>query len=178
MHGEWQHSILGRFTHNGNFGWIGQWHYSAFNVFSWETANEPGDQYDLVFESRSGEEPSLVEISLALSIIANQAELASLVAKTLWNDFNGQTPDSGMWWHGQLNQVRETSGEHGQILTGPENVAPLMRFQGVAICNQCNGLKEPIGVLSFAAAFEEEHGVAILTDGNRILGSCYACDLL
>jgi hypothetical protein len=38
--------------------------------------------------------------------------------------------------------------------------------------------KKPIAELTFSAGFEPEHGVGILTDGNTILGTSYASDVL
>jgi hypothetical protein len=40
-----------------------------------------------------------------------------------------------------------------------------------------HGYEKPVVELSFHAAFEEEHGVGVLTDGNTILGTGYSVDV-
>ena len=43
--------------------------------------------------------------------------------------------------------------------------------------NEVDGYDKPIVELSFGAAFEEEHGVGILTDGAKIIGIGYSYDV-
>ena len=49
----------------------------------------------------------------------------------------------------------------------------VMRLSQIAIRKQIHGYERPVVEMSFAAAFEEEHGVGILTDGKTILGTGY-----
>jgi hypothetical protein len=51
-----------------------------------------------------------------------------------------------------------------------------MRFASITI-RRPDGRKRPLAELSFHAAFEEEHGVGILTDGRQVVGIGYLADV-
>ena len=48
-----------------------------------------------------------------------------------------------------------------------------MEFLRIVIHKEADGYKKPVAELTFAALFEEEHGVGVLTDGKEILGTGY-----
>jgi hypothetical protein len=52
-----------------------------------------------------------------------------------------------------------------------------MRLSSICVRPRVEGYDKPIVELRFAAAFEEEHGVGVLTDGGKILGTGYSVDV-
>ena len=98
----WKHPELGEFKHNGGFGWSRDCPLPAFSVFNWEADDaESPAKYELIFEGDSNEEPSAAAAEIGALVVANQSKLATLITHTLWEDFNGRGPESGMWWHGK-----------------------------------------------------------------------------
>ena len=57
------------------------------------------------------------------------------------------------------------------------DVPRLMQLTNISIAKPRRGQDKPLAELSFAAAFEEEHGVGILTDGKAIIGIGYSSDV-
>jgi hypothetical protein len=152
----------------------------AFNVFKWETGvNALAGKYDLVFWSENGEVPSPEAIALALLVVINQTKLATLVANALWEDINGHGPSSGMWWHGNLERIAKDFDHALHLpLSNPNDLQRGLRFHGVAIKKKSFERTAPIANLPFAAVFEEEHGVGVITNGNAIVGMSYSTDFL
>lgn len=179
MSGTWKHPELGTFKHDGEFGWEGQCDLPTFDAFKWEaTGNQPPGKYDLTFESESEDEPNPAAVALASRVIANQSKLPSLITKALWEDFNGQGPKSGMWWHGHLDQLAENfKWRDFPCPCGPDDLLAAMRFHGIAVPKEIYGGKVLMAKLAFGALFEYEHGVGILTDGRKVLGAGYSYDV-
>lgn len=83
-----------------------------------------------------------------------------------------------MWWHNHLDEVVGVVEDVG--LPAPakaDDLAALLLLQEIRIRRDVLDNEQPIAELSFAAAFEEEHGVGILTDGKNILGIGYSADV-
>ena len=108
----WSHPQLGAFEYDTDQdAWLRTHDLPAFNIFTWEVEeDEPDGKYEFLFRKPDGEEPSAAEVALALRVVTNQANLAPLVSRTLWEDFNGRGPKSGMWWNGDMQQVEENFG--------------------------------------------------------------------
>jgi hypothetical protein len=176
----WKHPQLGTFKLNDRRDcWLGACSLPAFNVFNWElqSAKAP-TEYDLVFDGTEDHKPSMGEVMIALRVIASQAHLPSMVASTLWEEFNGRGLKSGMWWYGGMDEVAKNFECGGRSTpTVLDDLLPVMRFNGVWVRESLYEYKNPIVELAFSALFEEEHGVGILTDGSTILGTGYACDV-
>ena len=110
---------------------------------------------------------------MAKKFIANQAALAGKVAEALWADFTGAGPKSGMYWHGDLDQVAQGM-ESGEPPTSAKDLYKLMNLSNVLIKKV---RKKYMAEMNFGAEFEEEHGVGILTDGDAITGIGYSVDV-
>lgn len=177
----WKHPELGTFNYDDECGrWIGTHDLPAFKIFKWKNkSTEPTGAYELAFESDDRKEPSAGAIALAATVISNHEKLASLITPTLWEEFNGHGSSSGMWWHGDMDEVAANFGYDDRPSPKcPDDLLPVMRFAGITIHEtvyECDG---PLAEFTFAAVFEEEHGVGILTDGNTIIGTGYANDAL
>lgn len=66
--------------------------------------------------------------------------------------------------------------EHVPQLKGADDVRALLQVESVAVRKDARGYPRPILDISFHAAFEEEHGVSVLSDGDTVLGSGYMLD--
>ncbi len=179
----WKHPQLGSFKFNsGRESWVGTCSLPAFTVFKykWEAfVPEPIPEHELTFRDTEGREPSASAVKLALRVIANQATLPSLITSALWAQFNGRGPKSEMWWYGDMHQIAEAfECDELPRPTGPDDLLRVMRSRELTIRESIYEYKKPIAELSFAAGFEPEHGVGILTDGSAILGTGYASDVL
>jgi hypothetical protein len=130
------------------------------------------------------EHPAGAAVALANAIIAHQEQLAGNVAAGLWNDFTGDGPDSGMYWHGDLSAVIQGMESAFDLIppTGVQDVARLLGLDAVRIRPSPRGGKtrgqDPLAELQFIAAFEDEHGLGVLTtDGRTVAGFGYAGDV-
>jgi hypothetical protein len=136
----------------------------------------PGGKYELEFEADDKKDlPTEEAVAVALRVIANNAALVPKITKALWEDFNGRGPDSGMWWHGDMDQVAQ--GMDRPPPRGPDDLLALMVATGIVIHKEVDGYERPVAEITFGAVFEEEHGVGILTDGRDVLGTGYIADV-
>lgn len=175
----WDHPEWGRFTFNG-YAWEATVSAPAFDAFtfagSYGKPNPPTGAYGLSFDADDEADiPSDAAVHVAAATLANQVALVSITTAALWDDFNGRGPDSGMWWHDDLESVCE---EIEPAPRSPEDLLPLLRLNRITILKSADGYNtNPAAKLDMNAAFEEEHGVGILTDGRSILGTGYAADV-
>ena len=171
----WTHPDFGTFKFDRDYdAWVTTVKAPAFDAFKWE--QEPTGECDLLIEADDQKDiPSKAALAVAARVLAAQAELPGKVIRALWDDFNGRGGDSGMWWHGDMEQVAEMSGDH-PVPKRPEDFLSAMDFLRIVIRKEADGYEKPVAELTFAAAFEEEHGVGVLTDGKDILGTGYMGD--
>src|SRR3954464_3212353 len=95
------------------------------------------------------------------------------------------------WWHGDLGNVIDW-GMGAQerlksalpwvtadlpLLAGPDALRHWMRLSRIWVRKKVERWNGPLVELSFTAAFEPEHGVGILTDGDAIVGTGYDYDV-
>jgi len=172
----WDHPKLGRFEHDG-VAWTRTVKTPDFKPFRYEGSST---KCELGFETDDEtEHPSRAAVAVAERVLANQAALAAKVAQALWDDFTGKGPDSSMYWHGDLDSLADGM-EFEESLKPPKKAADvprLMQLTNISVPKPRRGQDKPLAELSFAAAFEEEHGVGILTDGRTILGIGYSSDV-
>ncbi|MBA3274142.1 MAG: hypothetical protein H0T11_09760 [Chthoniobacterales bacterium] len=179
----WSHPKLGRFEYEG-MGWSRIVDLPVFKAFSYDTgySNAPRStgKHSLVFGASSESEvPPPDEIELAEAILSNQKDLVGVVTSALWEDFNGRRPDSGMWWHGDFETVARSFKE--LRLSPPskaDDLLPTLQLNKILIPRRFPDYEKLLAELNFHAAFEEEHGVSVLTDGQSVLGAGYNLDVL
>src|SRR5688500_847987 len=100
----WNHPKLGEFEYDG-IAWVKKVEAPGFDPFTYD--RESSD-VELAFEADDEDDsPTAEAVALALKVLANHAKLVPKITKALWDDFNGRGPDSGMWWHGDLDQVAD-----------------------------------------------------------------------
>ena len=180
MTSTWLHPTLGDFTYDG-IAWIATINMPAFKVLSYDTGydNAPRStgQHELAFVTDCDDEiPSMSAVALADKVLVNQYEIVEKMYWALWRDFTGEGAKTGMWWHGNFDEVAAVLGVDVP-LSDAKDLLPLLQLSQMTVFNDLYDYKKPIIELSFHASFEEEHGVGLLTDGDEILGIGYSSDV-
>jgi hypothetical protein len=177
MPSTWKHSQWGSFKHDG-VAWSAKINAPAFAAFKYDTRTSRSS-FEFAFESYDPANlPTRPMIALAQKVLAAQKDLVLKITAALWEEFNGRGGQSGMWWRNDPDELTEAL--HGSDIPPPENaddVLRLMRLSAIVVRPRVEGYDKPIVELSFSAAFEEEHGVGVLTDGKKILGTGYSADV-
>ena len=183
---KWTHAGLGTFTFDDP-DWITKVKLPSFKRFTYREFGRNCGRASLQLsfspvEFDSKDLPSKPAITVALRIIRNQDSLAEKVEKSIWQDINGRGRGTGMWWHGGLPDFDQTFSEPfgsdlKRILQSRESVRCVIGEPRVCVVESVSGFERPCAKLSFSAAFDPEHGVGVLTDGNRILGIGYGYDV-
>jgi hypothetical protein len=182
MASTWTHPKRGQFKYDGT-GWLGEVDAPGFDAFQYDSgysnAGPPTGKYELLFEADSEKDvPSAAAVALAEKVLADPAKLVTKVTAALWGDFTGRGPGSGMWWHGDLDQVAEAMDDADlPPPQGPDDLLNLMRLFQITIRKGADGYDKPVAELCFWAPFEEEHNVGVLTDGEKVLGAGYHIDV-
>ena len=168
----------------------------AFDVFTYKQgrkATDPprassGRVYTLAIQEWDEAIDRTAAVTLLLKVLANRSALVAPLLQGIWDDINGRGPDSGMWWHGDLSfPVGDTTGlkrsvvaqcveDDGFSLACPEDFLKVMGFKRI-VARHVHGHDGLLAELDFDSAFEMEHGIGILTDGEHILGTGYEFDV-
>ena len=183
MAATWDHPQLGRFEY-GEGGWAKELDFPAFKAFAYRTrydhaGRSTGKQGMLFWASGPNDVPSPETAAVGAKVVANQADLVAKVTEALWDTFNGRGPDYGSW-HGCLEDLTKLLGPK-RPLRAPKDVLRLLRANGVYVRSPypgVSGLDRPAAAIQFYSAFEPEHGVGVLTDGDAILGMGYWLDVV
>ena len=188
MAATWDHPVLGRFEHRDCM-WTRTIAVPAFAAFTYGSARRGRElstgTCDVSFEAYDEAELPTAEAVARLDVVlARQHELVSMVTRVLWDDFNGRGPRSGMWWRNGLHSIdgvnSVTEGLEDKDLPpldGPDALLGWMRLSQIVTWNRDPEREKPLIELSFCAAFEDEHGVGVLTDGVSIVGLGYSCEV-
>jgi hypothetical protein len=173
----WSHPKWGAFKYDRMF-WTKPVDAPSLAALSGAKAKKSGQVELRFFTDRDGDLPMAEQVALAEAVIANQTQIAKLAPEALWDDFNGRGPRSGMWWRGSPTQVGGSQWLEAYS-PRPGNAADVARQLELnhLTVRQGGGWKHPLAELSFSAAFEDEHGVGILTDGKSIVGIGYSVDV-
>ena len=185
----WNHPELGEFK-LGYTGWARDLAFPAFKPFRYDwggrlrTRNKITLEFDIDDEDEDNVPiPSKRAIAVAQRTIKNQESLATRIVKAVWNDLHGRGRDTGMWWHGDIRTINEQitgifGGRKGkpQSLGKLDDLYLLLGVNKIRIRESSYQCERPIATVNFAAAFDDEHGVGVLTDGTRVLGIGYISD--
>jgi len=182
MAATWDHPKLGKFKFD-LVAWHGVAKAPAFDVFTYDDGlgdqRKPNGKYEIAFSGEDeSDTPPAPAVALALKVLDAQKELPARVMKALWDDFNGRGPYSGMWWHDDLAQVGEAMEDSGaEPPASADDLRKVLWLASIKVRKEVHRYPRPVVELSFSAAFEEEHGVGVLTDGKKILGLGYSHDV-
>jgi hypothetical protein len=171
---KWTHPSLGTFEFDGE-AWAANVNIPALKGFSYDTgySNAPRStgKHEMKFDAQDEDDvPSGDALELALRLVDGQTQFVTTLAEALWRDFNGEGPEVGMWWHGNLEQIAESPD---RPLRSAKDILPLLQVCEIRIRKGIRGHRKAVIDMSFHAAFEEEHGVSVLTDVNSVLGVGY-----
>src|SRR5688572_15310045 len=175
----WKHPKLGEFAAD-NSGWSSTAKVPAFKKFSYDTgysnARRSSGKVNLgiryfKLNDPVPNTPPREMVALLDALLADPAALVGRVVATLWEDFNGRGPDSGMWWHGDMKTLNKSFKSQGlSTPKKPDDLLPALQLTGVTVFKEWWDHPAPIGYLDFHAAFEREHGVTLLTGADEALG--------
>ena len=186
----WTHPELGAFKHSYT-GWAREMAFPAFKPFRYDWGGRLRTRNKITLEFQADDEdedniplPSKRAIAVAQRTIKNQQLLADRIVKAMWNELNGRGRETGMWWHGDLRTINEQivgvfDNRKGkpQCLAAPEDLHSLMGATLVHIRESTYLHERPSATICLSAAFDDEHGVGVLTDGTRVLGIGYQSDV-
>lgn len=178
----WRHPELGKFTRI-EYGWNASVSAPAFRTFQYlSNGRDKKAKLELTFETDDSDKPpSKSAASIATRVLKNQTLLVSRIKTALWKDLHGQGENSGMWWHGDLKSIREaiasSSGDKKPLpFSEPDDLDALIGCPSILVQESIYLYEKPVATIKFEAAFDEEHGLGVLTDGNRVLGIGYQMD--
>lgn len=143
---------------------------AAFGKRRWPRRLElqlPGDE--------SG--PDARAVKLAAAVLERSATLADLLVDGLWAELEGRETEATHWWGKRkgLAQVNENLDDEGsKPIAGRDDLYRVMRPHALFVREDRDGV--PTAGVAFHCEFEEEHGLDVLTDGRRVLGTGYALD--
>jgi len=178
----WSDPALGRFEYSQSHdAWVASLDFPSFRLFTYSFAIDdaiPGRLQVWLHAIDENDLPSPTAIALLSNVIANQSRLIQSISSAIWEDFSGGGPESGMWWHSHLEDVEDAYDSGLPALDGPTAILAWMRPMEVIVRDSgVRSSKAPVIEITFAAAFEAEHSVGVLTDGVSILGIGYALDV-
>ena len=180
--GSWSHPRLGTFARD-TYEWTQVYKLDGFEAYSYRPpyVKTNLDKVHLSFDidDESPGPPTSEAAEIMARILGNAALLAGKIHRAVWDDFMGKGPGSGIWWHGDLEQVMDVYDEFEDTLPALKSADDVPAWLGLSTIRvgrswQLDG--DFLGELIFHAAFEEEHGLGILTDGLEILGLGYSGD--
>lgn len=183
----WNDSQLGEFTFD-YFQWEQTLRMEAFSVFTYfesearKVASSNASVAICIEAEDESDFPSEEIVAIARLTIKNHARLLRDGLHALLNDMLGNGPDSGMWWHSNIDQVIEiiegqAKGPALTKLNHPDDLYSLLGKPSIRIQEFGYGYDRPCSVISFESAFEPEHGIGVLTDGSKVLGVGYEMDV-
>ena len=163
----WTHSKLGEFEFVGD-GWMCEFEHPKFSVLNGSRSVR------LMFEvNDENDVPSEKNILIASNTLSNIETLLDEGVNVLFRDFHGQGPDSGMWWHDDIDYVQEILSDYSSSLTTADDLYTLLSTPSIVVQETGYGYDNPCAIIGFESPIEEEHGIGLLTDGQKILGTGY-----
>lgn len=177
----WNHPTLGQFYSDG-YSWAKELDFQTFRDFTffayeWEKAEfHPL----IVFEVENQNKlPSDIAAEVGSKALTNYENLTRTALTMLFEDLTGVSRSSGMWWHGEFDEVIDSLKEIPSVpkkLESPEDLYAHLGSPTIVVSESGYGYTRPCAILGFEASFEHEHGIGFLTDGERILGIGYRQD--
>jgi hypothetical protein len=166
----WKHPQFGGFVHDG-LAWVGKVQAPGFNVCSFvpgrSVTQPPDGTYELTFDADDDSEfPSQAMIQLIERFLSKQNELPLAIGAAVWKAFRAEDLAEGF------------EDEHLKPPTGPADLLRGLRLYQIAVRGEADGYSEPIIELSFWAAYDREHDLGVLTDGEMVRGIGGAADVV
>ena len=179
---QWTDRELGVFKYDDlEDSWARQFDFPAWKPFSyrWYGRNVGRSKVWLRFEAEDATQlPSKQAVAVARRVVKNHELLAQRIVNAVWNDLQGKGEDSGMWWHGDVRTINEMidiafAKRKRKPFEKPEDLYQLIGSPRVWIQESIWLYEKPLAMINFDAAFDVEHGLGVLTNGNRVIGTGY-----
>lgn len=179
----WEHPVLG-FISPTDYFWKSTVQLPAFRAFEYSCGSEQQRESWtwLLFEGE--DRPSEAAVEFAVRIVEIQETLADRVRLAMWDELAGTGPNSGMWWHGQLEQINADEvaftrpGDEPATIREPTDLNRHLGVPQVVIRDTVYGVDGLVAEVAFASTFDVEHGVGVLDDGTAVIGIGYQTDAL
>lgn len=177
----WTHPNLGEFTFE-TYAWEAEFESSKFRQFTYFGYDWQRAEYEpqIKFEANDENEvPSPEVAELGRKVAENHEMLIDQALELLLEDFRGTSSESGMWWHGNMDQVLESVADDPKApdkLGAVEDLYHHLGQPGILVQESGYGYDAPCAIIGFEASFDPEHGLGFLTDGDRIIGIGYRSD--
>lgn len=171
----WNGTELGKFVLTET-GWTGTCSLPSFKAFRFGGPGKARLKIEFETEIDSEKPPSSREITIAKRIIKNEAALCKKLIRAVHDDLNGRGLVSGMWWHGDTRSILDAMDEKTRSkidLDSEDDIPKLIGSPSIWIRSEVDHYEKPCGVFLFEAAFDSEHGLGVLTDGSKVLGTGY-----
>lgn len=167
---EWRHEQLGTFWFEDD-NWVGYLQLKGFARFAY---GDSETEICIAAVDEEEDEPSRDLVDLTIKTIENHQHLISTGIEALWHDFNGNGPESGMWWHGKLDHVRDKL--QGKTLESSNDLFDLLKGPSIHVLKHSYGYERPCSTIGFGSDIDDEHGIGLLSNGTEIIGLGYADD--
>lgn len=173
---EWEHPELGAFRFDS--AWLGTATLPVFSKFASMESSASETVEILIDAYKSTDIPSDGVVRVAINTISNADSLVKSGLQVLFDDFHGIRPDSGMWWHDEIDHVCEILDNRFSrgVLDTADGLYELLGDASLLIQGRGYGYDSPCAVIGFESPIDVEHGVGFLTDGAQIIGLGYRAD--
>ena len=164
------HPALGTLTLSYE-AWRGTVRVPYFSQF---TLGVESDLAELEIVGRyEDESPDIALLDFTVEAISTAHELVPKALGALLDDLHGRSGRDNMWWYNDIATVCERL-DCDSIET-VEDLFPFLRFPLLYV-GEFREPGKPCVELSFDSLIDSEHGVGILTDGQKIMKIGYARD--
>ena len=189
---EWNHPTLGKFI-AGYTGWQRDFHLPALSRCTYEWGGgfrvQSNTTVEFAFPDDFDEDedelvyPQPTAATLAETVIRDIEKLVDRCLDAIYAELTGCGIKSMMWWNGDLATINEriTSVFSGRIdapttLGTRDDLLSLLGNASIRIRDSAYQFEFPHAIFQFSAAFDDEHGIGVVTDGKSMLGSGYQND--
>lgn len=176
----WEHSTLGHFTFEEYLGWVGTAELPRFAMFTYRPRKQTNPSSTVPIHIATYDEselPTGAVIRVACKTLTNIDQLLDDALAALFRDFAGEGPDSGMWWHDDMEHVLEILSGSSRLLASVQDLPDLLGAPSILIQESGYGYDAACAIMGFESPIDEEHGIGFITDGETILGTGYRSDV-
>ena len=187
-----KHKTLGTFTqrdHYDELRWETELALPAFSAFKYAANGKARRSPKVPVAIYSDAPPPKSALKMLTTIKTSQKKLVKSICDAFYRDLHQQDYDDlpqqddgyGMWWSRDpvavalsCRKVLEKRLKQDRIWQ-PEDLLAVLYEPSVEVYpSMVDGAGVPRTLIDLGAEFEEEHGVAVLTDGKKVLNLGYS----
>lgn len=177
----WNHPTFGEMTFE-TYAWSTEFQSEKFRQFTYFGYEWQRAEYVSRIQFEAEDETDIPNdeiVEVGRKVAENHESLIEQALVILLEDFRGTSRESGMWWHGGMDQVVESVADDPKAPDRLETTQDLYHHLGlpsIFVQSSGYGYDAPCAIIGFEASFDPERGVGFLTDGEQILGVGYRGD--